>query len=299
MFKTRLLVGVPLAAVFLLALFWRGWPGAVLFTLLLPLFSVIAIGEYLKLAEGLGVGGFPRLAMAFGGLYPLAVGVLPVVPTIWGLPPWPAEPFEAGTLASFLVLGFREVFRREDRANAMLRLLVSLAGLVYLCWTLGFIPRLYFAGGFTGGDGRWLVLFLVVVTKIGDVGAYAAGMLTSRRARGNHKMAPLISPKKSWEGLAGGLVVSVAAALALVLVWPERFALNGIVVLSPATAVFWGFFCTVLGFWGDVAESALKRAANVKNSGMVPGLGGVLDVLDSLTLVAPFFYAYVCLVASR
>ena len=295
MFKSRLLVGLPLAAVFLASLFWPGWPGAVLFALLLPIFSVVAGYEYLKLADGLGAGGFPRLTMTFAGLFPLAVGVLPVVPTVWGLPPWPVEPFEAGTLTAFLVLGFREVFRRDDRRGAMLRLLVSLAGLVYICWTLGFIPRLYFMNGWDGAGGRWLVFFLILVTKIGDVGAYAAGMLTSRLPGGNHKMAPLISPKKSWEGFCGGLVASIAAALALVLFFPDRFVVNGVAVLTPVIAVFWGFFCTVLGFWGDVAESALKRAANAKNSGVVPGLGGVLDVLDSLILVAPFFYAYVCL----
>jgi phosphatidate cytidylyltransferase len=110
---------------------------------------------------------------------------------------------------------------------------------------------------------------------------------------------PSISPKKSWEGFVGGLAASLLVAWLLVGVWGDRFTYGGVPVLGRGSALFWGFFCAVLGLWGDVAESALKRAAQAKNSGIVPGFGGVLDLLDSLVLVAPFFYAYVVLAAGR
>jgi len=117
------------------------------------------------------------------------------------------------------------------------------------------------------------LLFLILVTKSMDTGGYVAGMLTAKYLPGgNHKIAPGISPKKSWEGFAGGMILSVGVAFALMPAAGFRwyFALISGIVLATGS------------FFGDLTESALKRAAGVKDSGnWIPGMGGICDVLDS------------------
>jgi len=116
------------------------------------------------------------------------------------------------------------------------------------------------------------VLFLIAVSKSMDTGGYIFGMLSSKLPGGNHKIAPSVSPKKSWEGFFGGLILTVIAAL--MFHW-----LGNVKIL----------FCIVSGvvlgigsFFGDLTESALKRRCNIKDSGnYIPGMGGALDVLDS------------------
>ena len=124
----------------------------------------------------------------------------------------------------------------------------------------------------------WLAL-AIGATFATDTGAYAIG-----RAIGRHKMAPRISPGKTWEGAAGGLVAAVAATVAIV------------AIAGGLTNAFWqaaalGTGIGVVGQMGDLLESKLKRLAGVKDSGvLIPGHGGMLDRLDSLVLVFPLVY---------
>ncbi|MCC6141505.1 MAG: phosphatidate cytidylyltransferase [Nitrospira sp.] len=133
-------------------------------------------------------------------------------------------------------------------------------------------------------SGEWLIVFIAVVTWASDIGAYYAGTLWGR-----HPLAPTISPKKSMEGLAGGLALAMAAAL-LTQFWliPE---------LTMFHALMLGLLMTGTGLVGDLCESVIKRAVGVKDSGgILPGHGGMLDRLDSLLFTAPTFYYYVTLV---
>jgi len=133
-----------------------------------------------------------------------------------------------------------------------------------------------------------------------DVGAYVTGTLTAKMPGGNHKLAPRLSPKKSIEGLVGGTVFSVATALALAQI-PGFLSFHksalGIEVVhrlfNMAELVSIGVLASVIGLIGDLIESALKRAASLKDSGSIPGIGGMLDVLDSLIPISPLFYAYI------
>ena len=130
-------------------------------------------------------------------------------------------------------------------------------------------------------SGEWLIVFIAVVTWASDIGAYYAGTLWGR-----HPLAPSISPKKSIEGLAGGLALAMAAAL-LTQIWlvPQLTMLHALVL---------GLLMTGTGLVGDLCESAMKRAVGVKDSGgILPGHGGMLDRLDSLLFTAPTFYYYV------
>ena len=129
--------------------------------------------------------------------------------------------------------------------------------------------------------GAFLVLFLAVVTWASDSGAYYAGTLW-----GKHPLMPSISPKKTYEGLLGGLIGAIAAAL-LAQLW---FASE----LSWIDAVALGILLTLTGLIGDLFESAIKRRTGVKDSGgILPGHGGMLDRIDSLLFTAPTFYYYV------
>ena len=130
-------------------------------------------------------------------------------------------------------------------------------------------------------DGEWLVLFLALVTWAADTGAYYAGTLW-----GKHLLAPKISPKKTVEGLVGGIGLAVAAAL-LAQAWFVQ-------QLRPMDTVILGVVLTVSGLFGDLWESAIKRRVGVKDSGSIlPGHGGMLDRIDSLLFTAPTFYYYV------
>lgn len=297
MLRWRLFSSALLIVAIVLALVLHGWAGAVVFTLFMAALSWIAAAEFMALVGACGVAGFPRLTCVFAVLLSLAVGIAPAAlaggDQAYTRHDLLLQALNALVLGVFLVCGFRQVFRRGPAPAAVLNFFVSLAGLIYICWTLSFIPRLYFSTGFSH-EGRWLALFLVAVTKAGDIGAYVAGSLSAKLLKGgNHKIEDRVSPKKSWEGLAGGMVFCVLIALLMLEVAPKNHLhFHGLDVLGWPEAVFWGVFCALIGYWGDVAESALKRAANMKNSGAVPGLGGVLDVVDSLTLVCPFFYAW-------
>ncbi len=129
--------------------------------------------------------------------------------------------------------------------------------------------------------GEWFVLFVALVTWAADTGAYYAGTLW-----GKHLLAPSVSPKKTVEGLLGGMALAVGCAF-LAHAWflPQ---------LSKLDMLILGILLTGSGLLGDLCESAIKRSVGVKDSGgILPGHGGMLDRLDSLLFTAPTFYYYV------
>ncbi len=130
-------------------------------------------------------------------------------------------------------------------------------------------------------EGEFFIFCLFLVTWAADTGAYYAGT-----SLGRHKLAPTISPNKTVEGLAGGLIASgLAAYLARAWFLPS---------LTIVDCVAIACLLTIAGLLGDLAESAMKRGAGVKDSGsLIPGHGGMLDRLDSLLFAAPAFYYYV------
>lgn len=153
----------------------------------------------------------------------------------------------------------------------------TLLGIFYIGWFLGhaiWLQRVV--------DGRDLILFLVGVTWIGESAAYLVGSTLGRR-----KLAPIVSPNKTVEGAVAQLVVSLVSAAALgwlLLEWPMVHAMLA------------GGILGVVGQFGDLAESVMKRSAGVKDaSGLLPGHGGVLDRIDSLLFNTPTLYYYVVL----
>jgi phosphatidate cytidylyltransferase len=133
------------------------------------------------------------------------------------------------------------------------------------------------------GDGHFYVLYFVLITKFSDVGAYSVGSLI-----GKHKMIPRISPGKTWEGFGGAIVVSTIASLLFV-----HFAGSKMPAMNWGHAVVLGVVLSATAVVGDLIESLFKREAGVKDSGRIfPGIGGILDLLDSLLFNAPIMYLY-------
>jgi len=158
---------------------------------------------------------------------------------------------------------------------------MTLFGVLYLGLTLGALPMTRLLP-----QGEWLIFFLLLVTWASDTGAYYIGTLYGR-----HRLAPTISPKKTVEGLVGGLIGAIIVAYAAR--WWFLPELSGLDCLVLATLL------TITGLWGDLTESAMKRSAGMKDSGgILPGHGGMLDRLDSLLFTAPTFYYYITM-ASR
>ena len=152
----------------------------------------------------------------------------------------------------------------------------------------GLVARSYFF------NPKYL-FFVMMVTKSMDTGGYVFGMLSNKwLPGGNHKLCPSISPKKSWEGAVGGVLLSVLTAWALNAVIPEwSFCLSGAVKVTLAEVLLFGVILAVASICGDLTESALKRKCGVKDSGnIIPGMGGPLDVLDSFIYVAPACILY-------
>jgi len=186
----------------------------------------------------------------------------------------------------------REGFRR-DLTNALPSIAASVFCVVY-AGLMGFLI-LFIGVGFTAA---WLAVF-IASAKLTDVGAYLVG-----RQFGRHKLAPVISPKKTVEGAIGGLVFGVAAAWLGVgiirsLVGPSLGVLGypkGLVAGTIAVLLF-GLVVSVAAQLSDLAESILKRSAKLKDSATsVPGFGGVLDLVDSLLLSAPVAVLYLVVI---
>lgn len=227
------------------------------------------------------------VASAAPMLISLGGGSGPVAATI-GSVGWVAIGLAIACSVSFSV----EMLRYREPGSATARLALAVLGIAYAGGLMGFVVQLrMLSGGPWGDDRRWgmiALLSLLVVVKTNDIGAYFIGRLAGRTP-----MAPVLSPKKTWEGLIGGFVVS--AGCTMVLLGPVTQALG----LSTGHASGrWVVGCAVYalvvgaaGVAGDLAVSLLKRDARLKNSSTwMPGFGGVLDLLDSVLFAAPAAY---------
>lgn len=283
MLSHRLRAAIPLIGLALAAFLIPGWPGAALFAAFGLALALAAGTEFFCLAERMGTRGYRGLTLALGVTYLAVAGA--------GLPPGLDTALSVLVLAMLVFASFALCLREGRPTTAALAAVwVSVGAFVYLFWSLSFMVRLFFLPDATG---RWLLLYVAAVTKLADTGAYAAGTLTARRPQGNHKLAPAISPKKSWEGLVGGTVAGVVVSLGVVAWVGDRLTVGGEPVVGWLSAVGIGIAASLVGLLGDLAESILKRAADAKDSGRIPGLGGALDMLDSLIPMGPLFYVYV------
>ncbi|HWM73933.1 MAG TPA: phosphatidate cytidylyltransferase [Nocardioides sp.] len=207
---------------------------------------------------------------------PLMLGgaVMVVVAYLWGAPAL-VTATAVTALATMLWLLRRGIDGYVRTATA------SVFTLVYVPFLGSFVALLLAEGGRDGGgidnDGVAGIITFILVTIASDIGGYIAGVLF-----GKHPMAPVISPKKSWEGFAGSLVFTVAAGWALVV-----YLLDG----DWWVGICLGLIAVVMATLGDLCESVMKRDLGIKDmSQVVPGHGGLMDRLDSLlATIAPIW----------
>lgn len=149
---------------------------------------------------------------------------------------------------------------------------------MYIALPVGIMSMFY-----TFPDGKFLLLAMFIMIWLNDTGAFCVGSLF-----GKHRLFPRISPKKSWEGFAGGVIFAIASAFMFKYAFPQYFESVSLAGLCGLGAVV-GAFAT----WGDLVESLIKRTLGVKDSGTIlPGHGGILDRIDSLLLVVPASVLY-------
>lgn len=178
------------------------------------------------------------------------------------------------------------LFTAKDTEGLADRWARFLLALLYVPLPMGLLTALV---GFDGGSGWvWVPLF---VGWCGDIGGYFAG-----RAFGKNKMLPLISPKKTWEGFAGGVALAVVGLGIYKVVFFDRMAQSSL-PLTWLDCVVLGVVGDVAGVIGDLVESMLKRTWGVKDSGrFLPGHGGMLDRIDAVLFTVPVVYTWAIVV---
>jgi phosphatidate cytidylyltransferase len=199
--------------------------------------------------------------------------------------------FETAVLLFFLLTVFaRQMFARLREDEPLQTMAYTLFGLLYVLWLFNFMTKIVYLipRSSTGAVvGQFYCLYLIVVTKFSDMGAYLVGS-----AIGKHQMIPHISPKKTWEGFCGALALSLLASVGLVKLMPGHLS-----ILTSTHAIVLGLLLGFAAVIGDLAESIIKRSTGVKDSGnFLPGIGGALDLVDSLLFTAPLLFFYLRLV---
>ncbi|MGD0802153.1 MAG: phosphatidate cytidylyltransferase [Terracidiphilus sp.] len=259
---------------FVLLLVFLGPHWQWLFTLAVAGVAVLAAWEFLGMAEKAGANP-PRIAV-----------LVAIVALFAGNFEWPDQATATIGILSLGLLIYCTFF--HPVAQMLADIAVSLFCLYYVGFTLIAVPALRDLP-----NGPSLVVFLLCVVWAGDIAAFYVG-----RAWGRHKMAPTLSPNKSWEGALGSIAGSLLIT-GVLLGLAHLLQLHDSALLSyPEDIWYWMTLAVVVNIAaqvGDLAESALKRSAGVKDSGsLLPGHGGVLDRIDALLLAAPaLWYAQV------
>lgn len=190
-----------------------------------------------------------------------------------------------GILLIVIISVFFRILSYPDLRKGLESCMGTILGLVYVPLLWSFVVRLFLSGNLS--KPGWAAFYLILCMKMSDSGGYFFGTRF-----GKHKLAPVISPKKSWEGLLGGMVFCIVVNLIWWTVSGGR--INSSIPFSLGHAFALGILFPLVGTAGDLVESLFKRAVDVKDSNtMVYGLGGILDMIDSILFAAPMLYIYI------
>jgi phosphatidate cytidylyltransferase len=257
---TRELTAAVLAPV---AIWIIGWSRPFVFDTAIALIAILALHEFLALGSRKGYD-MPVVLCMLVTLFIIAAFILESVSV------------EMGMFVTLLVIPASYVFRKSSIEEALPASAIAVLATMYVGMLAGSMIRL--RNDFA--EGPKLVFFLVLVVWLGDAGAYYVG-----KKFGRHKLSPRISPKKTIEGLIGGVVMSVITAVVIHFTFFPQFPLIHAIVV--------GIVLSITGVIGDLAESMWKRSAAVKDSGtLIPGHGGFLDRFDSILFTAPILYVF-------
>ena len=284
--KKRITIALTIGAV-LIALFTTV-PCKNLFGLLgLLLFAGFGTWEFYGLLEA---GNFPiskKWGTASGLLFIIATwfNAISVHPTYSGIK------ISNNELWSILLLlvasNFFRILAHKDLKKGLISCMGTILGLVYVPLLWSFVVRLYLSGHLN--DPAWAAFYVIVCMKLSDSGGYFMGT-----RYGKHKLAPTISPKKSWEGLGGGVLFCLIINIVWMVV--SKGKINSTIPLTWGHAIVLSVLFPIIGTLGDLVESMFKRAVEVKDSNtMVYGLGGILDMIDSILFAAPMLFIYITL----
>lgn len=266
------LIGAPL---FLAVALWpggsvpfAGWPFAVLVLVL----TLIGLREFYDGCRSAGLSPRDLIGYAAGVVFLLYAASLVTV-----------NQWRFGLTALVMLSLAAEVFRKEGRPLHSLP--VTWLGIFYVAWLFPYAVRIRISHPglvhlphpwMAVGEGAWLLVFTIFATSAVDTGAYFAG-----RALGRHKLAPEVSPGKTWEGSFGGFLAAVAIG------WLGHLLLG----LPAGFAVTAGALVGIMAQIGDLSKSKIKREIGIKDFGvLIPGHGGILDRFDSLLFTAPTIY---------
>src|SRR5438067_3937467 len=258
----------------------------ILFWLLISVFGMIGLWEFYRMLDHRDLPNFKITGMICG-----AVMLAGSFYYFSKMGPAGSYDFEVAVLLFFLLTVFgRQMFARLRHDEPLQTMAYTLFGLLYVLWLYNFITKIvYLTPRSSTGQltGQFYVLYLIAVTKFADMGAYLTGS-----AIGRHLMTPHISAKKTWEGFFGALIFALFCSLLLFKVMPAHLH-----ALTWTHATILGLLLGFGAIVGDLAESIIKRSTDVKDSGnLLPGIGGALDLLDSLLFTAPLLFFYLRLV---
>jgi phosphatidate cytidylyltransferase len=249
---------------------------------LISTLAMIGLWEYYVMLDQKKLPNFKIIGMVCGLIF--SIGSF-----YWISKVGPAKTydFEVATLVFFMLVVFaRQMFQKTRDISPIETMAYTLFGLFYVPWMFSFVTKIvYVVPRNPDGSvaGHLYVLFLILVTKFSDMGAYLTGSLI-----GKHPLVPHISPKKTWEGFFGALAFSVGGACGMVALMPAKLK-----YLNQMDAVVLGLVLGFAAIIGDLAESIVKRSCDVKDSGrMLPGIGGALDLIDSILFTAPLLFFY-------
>jgi len=264
-FLSRTIVSILLIlSVLVIIYIFPNW----LFSIVIALFVAVGLWEFFRLVENRKIFVYKYFGTVIGSLIPIVIFIENSLPDLRDLVPL--------LIVVTTLLAFTLQFTRRDNArDHFLSMALTLFALFYIGWFFSFVIKLKALE-----NGANLVAFLVLITKSTDMGAYLIG---SRFGR--NELIPRISPKKTKEGTLGGILISLLLAVTI------GRALTGFAFLHLFVL---GILLATLGQVGDLAESLIKRDCNMKDSGSyLAGIGGILDLIDSLLFTAPIFYFYV------
>ncbi|MGE5197481.1 MAG: phosphatidate cytidylyltransferase [Deltaproteobacteria bacterium] len=258
MLRNRIMTSTVLIAISVFAIFFDWLTGLILTALILG-----CLYEFFTMLQKKGIDIYKYFGMAMGAIVPLSITFRFELTKGWEL--------------LFMILGFFFLilmqFKRRKQSGAIVDISTTIFGIFYISWSLSFLIKIRYLD-----QGLGLLAALLIITKLGDIGAYLVG---SRL--GKTPLMPRISPKKSVEGSVGGVIFSALGAMAC----------KPLLDFTYTQLVLAGVIFSVLAQLGDLSESLMKRDCQVKDSGnILPGLGGFLDLMDSLLFTAPAFYFY-------
>ncbi|MDP8216469.1 MAG: phosphatidate cytidylyltransferase [Candidatus Kaelpia imicola] len=264
LFDRNLVKRIISSIVIILFIFWVIiFANLFIYTSLIVMLATVALWEFYRI-----------IAKRYGSIYPGIGFIVSYLLFAVSLKENLGFAYLVYPLSFALILLFLYQMVRKTNKDAALCLGLTMLGLIYITIPAIFLIKIRMLQG-----GISLVIYYICVIKATDIGAYLVGVKFGR-----HPLIPRISPKKSIEGFIGGIMFAISVSCAASIYW-------GVMSFYHAFTV--GFILGVCAQFGDLSESVLKRDAGVKDSGKtIPGLGGVLDLSDSILIALPFYYIY-------